>query len=471
MKRRTIATLGAAAAVLAVTASPVDAQIDDPAAAVQAALDNAWVVLAGVLVFVMQAGFALLETGLTRVKNTTNILAKNLADMCIGVVAFLAVGYALAFGAGNPWWGTEGFFLAGTDLVAPGSSGSGNISTAALFFFQAVFAAAAVTIASGAMAERTRFKAYLLFSATMTAFVYPMVVHWTWGGGFIADISINGARFSDFAGSAVVHGTGGAAALAGAVFLGPRLGKYTPDGRPRQIAGHATPMVVLGVFILWLGWFGFNAGSQLAATAGSPVTRVIFNTALAGAAGTLAAGAVVWRRQGQPDMAIISNGTLAGLVSITAGCASMNVLGTIVTASLAGALGVYSMSFIERKRIDDPIGAVSVHGVCGFWGTLAVGLFARYDDGYLGRDNAGLFYGGGGYQLVVQLILVAVVAGWVLVTTGALFAVLRRYGLLRVSPQEEALGLDLSEHGIGAYPEDVLPRDARAYQPPDSAGG
>ena len=466
MKRITLIGLGAAGAILVATTTPVLAQADDPSAAVQAALDNAWVVLAGVLVFVMQAGFALLESGLTRVKNTTNILAKNLADMCIGAIAFLAVGYGLAFGRGNAWWGTEGFFLAGRDLAAVGSSGSGNLSTAAFFFFHAVFAAAAVTIASGAMAERARFKAYLLFSIAMSAFVYPLVVHWTWGGGFIADMSIAGARFSDFAGSSVVHLTGGSAALAGAVFLGPRLGKYTPDGRPRQIAGHAMPMVLLGVFILWLGWFGFNAGSQLAATAGSPVTLVVLNTVIAGAAGTVTSAAVVWRMRGPPDMSIIANGTLAGLVSITAGCASMNVLGALVTGAIAGVIVVFSMLLIERWGVDDPVGAVSVHGVCGLWGTLAVGLFARYDDGYLGRDEAGLFYGGGGQQLVVQLVLVAVVAGWVLVTTGVLFAVLRRFGLLRVSPQEEALGLDLTEHGIGAYPADVLPRDARAYEPP-----
>ena len=466
MKPKKIPVLVAAGALLAVLTTPAAAQTDDPVAVVQAALDNAWVVLAGVLVFVMQAGFALLESGLTRVKNTTNILAKNLADMCVGVMAFLAVGYALAFGGGNPWWGTEGFFLAGHDLVSAGSSGSGHISTAAFFFFHAVFAAAAVTIASGAMAERARFKAYLLFSLVMSAFIYPMVVHWTWGGGFIADISIGGARFGDFAGSTVVHTTGGCAALAGAVFLGPRLGKYNPDGTPRPIAGHATPMVVLGVFVLWLGWFGFNAGSQFAATAGSPVTRVILNTAIAGAVATMTAAAVVWRRQGLPDVAIVANGTLAGLVSITAGCASMNVLGALVTGAVAGGVVVYSMTFIERRGIDDPVGAVSVHGVCGIWGSLAVGLFARYDDGYLGRDAAGLLYSGDGYQLVVQIILVAVVVAWTVLTTGVLFAALRRFGLLRVSPQEEALGLDLTEHGINAYPADVLPRDARAYERP-----
>ena len=458
--------LGVLLAVLTLVSAPAGAQADDPAAVVQAALDNTWVILTAVLVFCMQAGFALLESGLTRVKNTTNILAKNLADMCIGALAFLVVGYGLAFGRGNAWWGTEGFFLAGRDLAGVGSSGFGNLTTASFFFFHAVFAAAAVTIASGAMAERARFRAYLLFSLVMSGFIYPMVVHWTWGGGFLADMSIGGATFSDFAGSTVVHTTGGTAALMGALFLGPRLGKYTPEGKPRQIAGHAMPMVLLGVFILWLGWFGFNAGSQLAATAGGPLTRVVLNTVIAGAVGTLTAAAVVWRRQGLPDMSIVSNGTLAGLVSITAGCATMNVLGALVTGAVAGVIVVYSMHYIEHSGIDDPVGAVSVHAVCGVWGTLAIGLFARYDDGYLGRDEAGLFYGGGGYQLVVQLVLAGVVVLWTLVTTGVLFGVLRRFGLLRVTSQEEALGLDLTEHGIGAYPADVLPRDARAYDPP-----
>ena len=466
MTRRAWVVLGGAGALVAMLTTPAAAQAGDPAAAVQAALDNAWVLLAGVLVFCMQAGFALLETGLTRVKNTTNILAKNLADMCIGTLAFLAVGYGLAFGAGNGFWGTEGFFLAGRDLVAPGGVAGGNLSVSTHFFFHAVFAAAAVTIASGAMAERARFKSYLLFSMVMSALIYPTVVHWTWGGGLIADISIGGARYSDFAGSTVVHVTGGAAALMGALFLGPRLGKFNPDGTPRPIAGHAIPMVVLGVFILWLGWFGFNAGSQLAITAGGPVTRVILNTIIGASAATVTAGAVVWRRQGLPDMSIVANGTLSGLVSVTAGCAALNTLGALVTGAVAGVLGVYCMTFVERRGIDDPVGAVSVHGACGVWGALAVGLFARYDDGYLGRDEAGLFYSGDGYQLIVQLVLVGLVAAWTLATTGVLFGVLRRFGLLRVSPQDEALGLDLSEHGIGAYPADVLPRDARAYEQP-----
>ena len=464
MTRKTLVALGIAGAVVALLTTPAAAQSDDPSAAVQAVLDNIWVLVAGVLVFFMQAGFALLEAGLTRSKNVTNIMAKNLADMSVGVLAFLAVGYGLAFGAGNAWWGTEGFFLSGSGLFEFGSSGVGNLSTATFFFFQVVFAATAVTIASGAMAERARFKAYLLFSLAMTAFIYPMVVHWTWGGGLIADISIGGAVYSDFAGSTVVHSTGGWAALMGAMFLGPRLGKYGPDRKPRPMPGHSMPMTILGVFILWLGWFGFNAGSELAAD--GVVMVVALNTAVAAAASTLTAGTVVWLKTGKPDVAMAGNGTLAGLVGITAGCATMNVLGALVTGALAGVLVVYSVFFIERKGIDDPVGAVSVHGVCGVWGTLAVGLFARYDDAFLGRDNAGLFYGGGGWQLLVQLIFVAIVMAWTLATTGILFAALRRFGVLRVSAAEEAGGLDLAEHGAGAYPADPMPRDERAYEQP-----
>lgn len=464
MKRRTLVAIGVSGAVIALLSTPAAGQSDDPSAAVQAVLDNIWVLVAAVLVFFMQAGFALLEAGLTRAKNVTNIMAKNLADMSVGVLAFLAVGYGLAFGAGNSWWGTEGFFLSGSGLFDFGSSGVGNLSTATFFFFQVVFAATAVTIASGAMAERARFKAYLLFSLAMTAFIYPMVVHWTWGGGLIADISIGGAVYSDFAGSTVVHSTGGWAALMGAIFLGPRMGKYGSDGSPRPIPGHSMPMTILGVFILWLGWFGFNAGSELAAD--GVVMVVALNTAVAAAASTLAAGGVVWLKTGKPDVAMAGNGTLAGLVGITAGCATMNVLGALVTGAVAGVLVVYSVFFIERKGVDDPVGAVSVHGVCGVWGTLAVGLFARYDDAFLGRDNAGLFYGGGGWQLLVQLVFVLIVLAWTLVTTGILFATLRRFGVLRVTAAEEARGLDLAEHGAGAYPADPMPRDERAYEQP-----
>ena len=456
MKRKVIFGVGASLACVVFAALPVSAQSSVAADAVQAVVDNLWVFIAAVLVFFMQAGFALVESGMTRAKNVINIMAKNLADASVGILAFLAVGYALAFGGSGAFWGTEGFFLSGSALFEAGSSGGGNLSSATFFLFQAVFAATAATIVSGAMAERTRFSTYLIVSLVMTALVYPTVVHWTWGGGFIADLEIFGARYSDFAGSTVVHSTGAFAALMGAYFLGPRLGWSSKKGIP----GHSIPQVVLGVFILWLGWFGFNAGSALAAN--GVVMLVGMNTAIAAAASTLASGGMTWVRTGKPNLTTSANGALAGLVSITAGCATMNVLGALVTGAVAGVLLTVSERFVARRGIDDPVGAISVHGTCGIWGTLAVGLFARYDDAFLGRENAGLFYGGGGGQLLVQLVFILIVMVWTLATMGALFFLLRKLDLLRVSPKVETEGLDLLEHGVSAYGEDPFPGRARA---------
>ena len=459
MKRKTIFGVGALLACVVFAVSPISAQSPATADAVQAVMDNLWVFIAAVLVFFMQAGFALVESGMTRAKNVINIMAKNLADASVGILAFLAVGYALAFGGSGAFWGTEGFFLSGSALFETGSSGVGNLSSATFFLFQAVFAATAATIVSGAMAERTRFSAYLIVSLVMTALVYPTVVHWTWGGGFIADMEIFGARYSDFAGSTVVHSTGAFAALMGAYCLGPRLG-WTPK---TGIPGHSIPQMVLGVFMLWLGWFGFNAGSALAAN--GVVMLVGMNTAIAAAASTLTAGSIAWLRTGKPNLATSANGALAGLVSITGGCASMNVLGALVTGAAAGVLLTFSERFVARRGIDDPVGAISVHGACGIWGTLAIGLFARYDDASLGRENAGLFYGGGGGQLLLQLIVILIVMVWTLVTMGALFLLLRKLNLLRVSPKVETEGLDLLEHGISAYREDPFPGRRRVSDP------
>ena len=317
---RIISGLGGVFAVLAITPSVGFAQ--DYVPTTQDYLNNIWVFIAGVLVFFMQAGFALLEAGLTRAKNVVNIFAKNIADAIIGVLAFFATGYAIAFGGGGGWFmGTENFFLDGLDMAA---IPEGGLSPATTFFFQAVFAATAVTIASGAMAERTKFSTYLIFSAVMCAFIYPVVVHWTWGGGLIADININGAVFSDFAGSGIVHMTGGIAAFMGAFFLGPRIGKYDENGKPRAIPGHSIPFAMLGVFILWLGWFGFNPGSELLAD--EFVSTIAVNTMLAAAAGGLVTTAVIWLVAGKPDVAMIGNGILAGLVAITAPCGAVTPL-------------------------------------------------------------------------------------------------------------------------------------------------
>ena len=447
---RTLIAVGLGAGVAVAIPSVALAQEDALAAdAVQAVMDNLWIFIAGCLVFFMQAGFALLEAGLTRAKNVVNIMAKNVADMVIGILAFFAVGYAIAFGGGNDWFGDSGFFLSGSAPFDIGSSGVGNLTTASFFFFQVVFAATAVTIASGAMAERTKFVAYLFFSAVMCAVIYPVVVHWTWGGGWIASWQFGDAVFSDFAGSGVVHMTGGVAALMGAFFVGARRGRYSDDGKPQAIPGHSIPFAIIGVFILWLGWFGFNPGSELAAD--TFVMFVAVNTLLAAAAGGLATTFTIWLVAGKPDVAMIGNGVLAGLVGITAGCGTVNFAGALAIGAISGILVVFSVMFFDRIKIDDPVGAISVHGVCGAWGVLSIGLFARYDDAFLGRDNAGLFYGGGLDQLSLQAAMVAAIGVWVTVTAGIVFAILKATIGLRVSEEEEVEGLDLPEHGLQGY--------------------
>ncbi|MEZ5216130.1 MAG: ammonium transporter [Ilumatobacteraceae bacterium] len=328
------------------------------------------------------------------------------------------------------------------------------MSEATTFFFQAVFAATAVTIASGAMAERTKFTSYLVFSVTMCAFIYPVVVHWTWGGGLIAQMNIGDAVYSDFAGSGVVHMAGGVAALMGALFLGPRIGKYDANGKPRAIPGHNIPFAILGVFILWVGWFGFNPGSELLAD--EFVITVAVNTLLAAIAGGLTCTLTIWKVAGKPDLAMIGNGILAGLVAITAPCGAVDPFPAFIIGAVAGVVVVFAVLGIERMGIDDPVGAVSVHGVCGMWGVLSIGLFAKYNDAFLGREDAGLFYGGGINQLVMQLIMVVIIAAWVAACTAILFAVLKATIGLRVTAEEEIEGLDVLEHGLAGYAADTV---------------
>jgi len=445
---RIVSGLGGVVAILAITPSIGFAQDYVPTA--QDYLNNIWVFIAGVLVFFMQAGFALVEAGLTRAKNVVNIFAKNLADAIIGILAFFAVGFALAFGGDGWFMGTEGFFLDGLDLAA---IPEGGLSPATTFFFQAVFAATAVTIASGAMAERTKFSAYLIFSAVMCAVIYPIVVHWTWGGGLIADIQIGDAVFSDFAGSGIVHMTGGIAAFMGALFLGPRIGRYDENGKPRAIPGHNIPFATLGVFILWVGWFGFNPGSELLAD--EFVSTIAVNTMLAAAAGGFVTTITIWLVAGKPDLAMIGNGVLAGLVAITAPCGAVTPIWSVVIGGIAGVLVVFSVLFFDKIKIDDPVGAVSVHGVCGLWGLLSIGIFARYDDAFLGREDAGLIYGGGFSQLAVQALMAVIILAWVGATTAALFFILKKTIGLRVSAEEEIEGLDLLEHGLQGYAPDM----------------
>ena len=461
VKRKLLTGTGIVGVSLLLAASPALAQGNTEASAiVQTVMDNLWVFIAGILVFFMQAGFALVEAGLTRSKNVANIMAKNIADMCIGVLAFYAVGYAFAYGSGGGWFiGGGSWFLSGSSLfelpaATLGEDGiwaSGGLSGATDFFFQVVFAATAVTIASGAMAGRTKFSAYLMFAGLMTAFIYPVVVHWTWGGGLIAEYINWGdaGSYSDFAGSGIVHLTGGVAAFMGAKALGPRIGKYDEAGKPRAIPGHNIVFTVIGVFILWLGWFGFNPGSELAAD--GYVMSVAVNTLIAAAAGGAVSAMVVMAKTGKPDVGMVGNGVLGGLVGITAGCGAFNTFGSLITGAVAGALVVYSVLYIEKKGVDDPVGAVSVHGTCGIWGVLAIGLFSRYDDAFLGRDDAGLFYGGGLDQLSVQAVMVVIIIAWTAITAGIAFKIIKKTTGLRVSPEEEAAGLDISEHGAAGY--------------------
>ena len=413
------------------------------AQSVQALLDNVWILIAAALVIFMQAGFALVEAGLTRGKNVANIFMKNLMDFCIGSAVFFAVGYAIAFGGKMSGFagiiGGDGWFLAGDGIFT-----YGTLDKFVFFTFQAAFAATAATIVSGAMAERTKFKSYVIFSAVISAVIYPIVVRWQWGGGWLFQLD---TPFHDFAGSSLVHMTGGIAAAVGAFLLGPRLGRYGADGRPRAIPGHSIPLAILGCFILLVGWYGFNAGSWLAA--GAEIGGIAVNTTLAGSMGAIAAMVTTWVRSGKPDVAMAGNGLLAGLVGVTAGAWVVNGFGAIIIGTTAGILVVFAVTFFDKVRIDDPVGAVSVHGVCGAFGTLSVGLFSSFEvDGIIKK---GLFYGGGTDQLVSQVIGVASIAAFVFVTTFILFAVLKATVGLRVSEQEEIEGLDVHEHGFAGY--------------------
>lgn len=438
----------AAALALPQTASAEDV---DPIAAidsVKATLDNVWVLVAAVLVIFMQAGFALVEAGLTRSKNVANIFMKNLMDFCVGALLFFAIGYAIAFGGDftglGRFIGGDGWFLAGDGVFS-----YGTLDKFVFFTFQVAFAATAATIVSGAMAERTKFKSYVIYSAVISAVIYPIVVRWQWGGGWLFQLD---TPFHDFAGSALVHMTGGMASVMGAYFLGPRKGKYGADGKPRAIPGHSIPFAILGCFILLIGWYGFNPGSWLGA---DPVIGTIaVNTTLAGAAGAVVAMLVTWLKDGKPDVAMTGNGLLAGLVAVTAGCWVVNGLGATIIGAIAGILVVYSVMFWDKVRIDDPVGAISVHGICGAFGTLAVGLFSATEAE--GIVKKGLFYGGGTDQLVSQIIGVVSIAAFVLVTTAILFFTLKKTIGLRVSEQEEIEGLDVHEHGVPGYVNDDM---------------
>ena len=430
------------AAVLIFSSLATGAFAQEAAAAAPAIqpINVVWTLIAAFLVFFMQAGFAMVETGFTRAKNAGNIMMKNMMDFCVGSIAFFVIGFGIMFGADRMGlFGASGFFLSGASPATPQ-----GLWQYTYWFFQLVFAATAATIVSGAMAERTKFTSYLIYSLVISALIYPISGHWIWGGGWLSNL-----KFIDFAGSTVVHSVGGWAALMGAIFLGPRIGKYGANGRPRAIPGHNIPLAALGVFILWFGWFGFNPGST---TSGENLSIgfIAVNTNLAAAAGAISAMITIWIKTGKPDVSMTLNGALAGLVAITAGCSSVSPSGSIFIGLIAGVVVVLSVTFFDFvAKVDDPVGAISVHGVCGALGTLLVGLFAQ--ESYAGAGVNGLFYGGGLRLLGIQLTGVIAVFAWTAATTGILFFVLRKTIGIRVSREEELKGLDIEEHGMESY--------------------
>jgi Amt family ammonium transporter len=420
----------------------------------QLVANSVWVLIAGMLVFFMNLGFCTLEAGLCRRKNAVNILAKNFIVFGISAIAYWVAGFAMMFGASKSGVvGTTGFLpslMPGTAELFPGLSWAA-VPESIKFFFQLVFAGTAATIVSGAVAERIKFGMFMIFSFLLVAFVYPVTGHWIWGGGWLATLS---TPFHDFAGSTVVHSVGGWAALAGVIMLGPRIGKYGKDGKVNPIAGHSMALAAIGCFVLWLGWFGFNPGSTM--TASTQIGHIAVTTNTAAAFGSVAATIVAWLVLGKPDFSMILNGCLAGLVAITAGCAVVSIPAAAVIGFIAGGMVVFSVLMFDKLKLDDPVGALSVHLVGGTFGTICVGLFASpavieaYAMGVYCKP--GLFYGGGASQLVTQFIGIGAVGATAFVSSMVFWALLKFSLGIRVSAAEEIEGLDIGEHGMEAYP-------------------
>ena len=416
-----------AAIIVVVWDSAATAQgLDAPATLdeLRVVLDSIFLLFCSVLVIFMNAGFGMLEAGFCRQKNAVNILAKNLIVFGIATLIYWAVGYALMYGEGSPFIGLNGFFFSGDPAPYGDDPYPAAVPPAIGFLFQVAFAATAATIVSGAVAERIKFGAFLIFSALLVAVSYPITGHWVWDGGWLSEMG-----FSDFAGSTVVHSVGGWAALVGAAILGPRLGKYQ-NGRISALPGHNMGFATLGCLILWIGWFGFNPGSELAATANVPY--IALTTNLAAAAGGVTATFTSWIKDGKPDLSMIINGILAGLVGITAGCADVSYLSAVIIGAIAGVIVVFSVAFFDSIKIDDPVGATSVHLVCGIWGTLAVGIF-------------------GTANIVTQLIGIVAIGAFTIIFSAIVWTILKVTIGIRVHEDEERKGLDISEHGMEAY--------------------
>jgi Amt family ammonium transporter len=418
-------------------------------------LDTLWVLFTAMLVFFMNLGFGMVESGFARSKNAVNILSKNFIVFAVSSLAFWAIGWGLMFGDGNGFLGLNGIFgLHGADnSPATGDAYSGvyssiswaSVPLLAKFFFQLVFAGTAATIVSGAVAERIKYISFIVFSFVLVAILYPTTGHWIWGGGWLAELGM-----WDFAGSTVVHSVGGWAALTGAIILGPRIGKYR-NGKIFPITGHNMTSATLGALVLWLGWFGFNPGSTMAADPVS-IARICITTNSAAIAGILSSTAVAWIVIGKPDLSMTINGCLAGLVAITAPCAFVSVESSLIIGAIAGAIVVFAVIGFDKIKIDDPVGAISVHLVNGVFGTLALGLFAE-DSLMPGTTGNGLFFGGGFTLLGHQLIGIAAVGAFTFVISFIVWIIIKKTMGLRVSEAEEIEGLDVGEHGMEAYPD------------------
>ncbi len=419
-------------------------------------VNTLWVLIAGFLVFFMNLGFAAVESGFARSKNTVNILSKNFIVFAVSSLGFMLLGWGLMQGGANPFVGTENLWILGKSAAELDSTPyflSGNgIPFWANFFWMLVFCGTAATIVSGADAERIKYISFIVFSFILTLLIYPVTGHWIWGGGWLSTLNI---PFHDFAGSTAVHSVGGWAALTGAVILGPRIGKYDSKGRPKAIPGHNMSLAVIGLFVLWLGWFGFNPGSTMSFNNAGDVAHILTTTNTSAIAAILTSTAAAWIFIGKPDLGMTINGCLAGLVAVTAGCAYVTVAGSLIIGAIAGVAVVFAVLFFDKIHVDDPVGATSVHLVCGVLGTLFVGLFAKEGvTSYAKYD--GLFYGGGFGLLGTQLIGVLAVAAFILVTTAAVWIILKKTIGLRVTPEEEIDGLDIGEHGNQAYPDFLI---------------
>lgn len=411
-------------------------------------VDTMWVFLTAILVFFMNLGFAAVEAGFARSKNTVNILSKNFIVFAVSSLGFLIIGWGLMFGGDNPLIGTQHLFILGdSDLSYYKDTLTSNVPFWGKFFFQLVFCGTAATIVSGAVAERVKYISFIIFSFILTLFIYPIVGHWVWGGGWLADLG-----FMDFAGDTVVHSVGGWAALAGALILGPRIEKYGKDGKVNAIPGHNMSLAVIGLFVLWLGWFGFNPGSTMSFQNPSDVMHILMTTNTAAIAAILTSTITSWIFIGKPDLGMTINGCLAGLVGITGSCAYVSISASLIIGAIAGVIVVFAVMFFDRIKVDDPVGATSVHLGCGVFGTICVGLFAKEGVTTLSTQN-GLFYGGGFKLLGIQILGIIAVGVFVFAASLLVWFIIKKTIGIRVSREEEIAGLDIGEHGNIAYPD------------------